>query len=180
MTIRVGSGSSAREEARKRGDDLPQNRRYDDRRNGDDRDGVHHRGFDLALELDGLFNVHGEPLENPVQDATSLAGSDHVGIQRVEHFRVLLHGVGQRRPGLDIRAHLKDDGGKGLVLFLAAEDFETLHQWQTRVDHDGELSGEHGKALGRYRLGAHLLRRRGPGVSGLGDSGHENLFAPQR
>ncbi len=41
-----------------------------------------------------------------------------------------------------------DDLGEILVFFLIAEDVQTLHERQARVDHHGELAGEHRQVLG--------------------------------
>ena len=44
----------------------------------DDRDRVDHRRLDLPLQLDGLFDVGRQPLENRVENAARLAGGNHV------------------------------------------------------------------------------------------------------
>ena len=68
-----------------------------------------------------------------------------------------------------------------LVLFLRAEDLETLHERQAGVDHHRELAREDGEVLGGDGLGRELLRRR---LGGLlldrVDLRDEDLLAPQR
>jgi hypothetical protein len=55
-------------------------------------------------------------------------------------------------PALDVAACLEDDGREILVLLLAAEDVQALHERQAGVDHHGELPREDGQALGRRLL----------------------------
>src|SRR5271156_36452 len=77
-------------------DDLPQ--QQDDDAAGDAHDGdrVDHRGLHGALELDVLFDVAGEALQNGVQNTARLTGFDHVVVERVKDLLELLHGGGKR------------------------------------------------------------------------------------
>src|SRR5205823_5680188 len=54
--------AQAGEQRRERRDDLPENDADHEYGDGDDRHRVNHRGLDLALQLDGLFDVGGQPL----------------------------------------------------------------------------------------------------------------------
>jgi hypothetical protein len=46
------------------------------------------------------------------------------------------------------------------VLFLVAQDVETLDQRQARIDHHRELAREHGQVLRRHALRLELARLR--------------------
>ena len=146
-------GAEAGEQVGEGRNDLPQNDADDDGGDDDDRDRIDHRGLDLALQLDVLLDVGREALENRVEDAARLARGNHVGEQRVEGLRMLLHRVGERRAALDVAARREDDRGEVLVLFLRAEDLEALHQRQAGVDHHRELAREDGQVLGVDALG---------------------------
>ena len=187
MTTRVGSGRSAPrpgEQAREGRDDLPQNDADDAAGDDDDRDRVDHRRLHLAGQLDGLLDVGREPLENRVEDAARLAGGDHVREQRVERLRVLSHGVSERLSAFDVGSRLEDHGREVLVLLLAAENVEALHERQPRVDHHRELPDEHRQVLGRDllpelpRLRGLLGRRLGLRL-GRRDPRHHDLLAPK-
>jgi hypothetical protein len=56
-------------------DDLPQNRADDQRGDDDDRDRIDHRGLHFALQLDVLFDVDREALENGVEDTARFAAA---------------------------------------------------------------------------------------------------------
>jgi hypothetical protein len=111
-------------------------------RDHEDRDRVDHGALELALELDRLLDVDGEPPEDGVQDAADLTGGDQVDVQLVEDLRVLAQRVregGALLDGvLDRAEHLRE----GLVLGLARQDLEALHQRQAGVDHGRQLAGE--------------------------------------
>ena len=50
------------------------------------RDRIHQRGFHGALQLDVLFDVGREALQNGVENTAGLAGFHHVHVQRIEDF----------------------------------------------------------------------------------------------
>src|SRR5262249_43535876 len=62
------------EQVCERRNDLPENDTDDQGRNHDDRDRIDHGGFDLPLQLDGLFDVGREALENRVENTVKLKG----------------------------------------------------------------------------------------------------------
>ena len=128
------------------------------------------------LELDRLLDVGGEALQDGVEDTARLAGRDHVGEEVVEGLGVLAHGVGEAGAALDVHAGLLEDLGEGLVLLLAAQDLQALHEGQTGVDHDRELAHEDGEVLGgdaAAELG------QGDLLALLLDRGDQDLVAPQ-
>ena len=147
---------------------------------GHDGDRIDHRRLDLTFELDRLLDVGRQPLENGVENAARLAGGDHVGKERVEGLRMLLHRVGQRRAAFDVGPGLQDHRREILVVFLVAEDVETLHERQAGVDHHRELPREHREVLGRRGFGLGFLRGRGGlGLRGA-NLGDEDLLAAER
>ena len=77
-------------------------------------------------------------------------GRDHVGEEVVEDLGVLAHGVGEAGAALDVHPGLLQDLREGLVLLLAAQDLEALHERQAGVDHDRELAGEDREVLGGH------------------------------
>src|ERR1700733_3781785 len=127
--------------------DLPE--QQDDDAAGDAQDGdrINHGGLHGALQLDVLFNVAGEALENGVQNTARLAGFDHVVVQRVEDLFVLLHGGGKSGASFDRAAHAIENLLESDVFLLSSENLQALHQGQTGVNHDGELAGEDGQLL---------------------------------
>jgi len=70
-------------------------------------------------------------------------GRDHVDVQVAERLGVLAQRVGERLPAFDVVYDLPRRVGQNLVLGLLGQDVEGLHQRQARVDHGGELAGEH-------------------------------------
>ncbi len=78
-----------------------------------------------------------------------LAGSHHIGKERIERVRTLGHRLGERRPGLDVEARLVDGLGQPLVRLFLGQQFQALHEWKTGINHDGELPGEDRQAPGR-------------------------------
>ena len=97
-------------------------------------------------------------------------------------LRVPLHRVGQRRAAFDVGARLQDDLREVLVLFLVAENVETLHERQAGVDHHRELAREDRQVLRRHALGLELARLRRRARLGLRrlDPRDLDLLAPQR
>ena len=65
-------------------------------RHAQDGRGIDHRSFDLGLEFHGLLDVLGQATQNGVQQASDLPGMDHVDVELIKHFRVLLQRVGER------------------------------------------------------------------------------------
>ncbi len=158
-------------------DHLPQDHEDHDARDRQDRDRVDHRALDLGLQLDVLLDVGRESLQDRVQDTAGLAGRDHVREQVVEGLRVLAHRVRQAGAALDVHAGLLQDPAEGLVLLLAAQDLQALHERQARVDHDRELAREDGE---RLRRDAAAEPRQGHLLSLLLDRGDEDLLASEQ
>ena len=74
---------------------------------------------------------------------------------------MLAHGVGHRVPGLNVKHHVAHHCRQRLVLALLGQNVQRLHQWQTGVDHRGELTRKdhdiaHTDTATRL-LGTHLL-----------------------
>src|ERR1700735_4871894 len=71
--------------------DLPQEK--NDHATGDahDRSRIDCRRLDSAFQFDVLLDVGREPLQNGVENAARLAGLDHVVVESIEDFVVLLH-----------------------------------------------------------------------------------------
>ena len=180
MTNRVGSGSSAPRPANieaKVGMTFHRMTAMTMPAIADDRDRVDHGALDLGLQLDVLLDVGREALEDGVEDTARLAGRDHVREQVVEDLGVLAHGVGEAGAALHVHAGLLEDLGEGLVLLLAAQDLEALHERQTGVDHDRELAGEDGEVLGGH---AAAELRQGDLLALLLDRRDQDLVAPQQ
>jgi hypothetical protein len=105
-----------------------------------------------------------------------LARGDHVDVELVEALRVLTHRVGEAGTALDVHPRLLQDLAEGLVLLLAAQDLEALHERQARVDHHRELASEDREVLrgnpaaelGQHELAPLLLHGR-----------DQDLVAPQ-
>ena len=111
-------------------------------------DRIDQRGLHGALQLDVLFDVGRKALQNGVENTARLARFHHVDVQRVEDLGVLPHGGGQVAPPSTEPTRAGQNLLKGLVLLLARENFQTLHQRQAGINHDGELAGEDGQFLG--------------------------------
>src|SRR5258708_22420777 len=79
-----------------------------------------------------------------------LARLDHVDVQGVKYVWRASHGGGERRAAFDLATRVDQDFLEKLVLLLASENLETLHEWKTSVDHDGELAGEDCQFLGLH------------------------------
>src|SRR5437667_110985 len=61
---------------------------------------------------------------------------------RPKSLRRTAHRGRERRASFDLRARPRQDLLKELILLLAGQNFETLDEWQTGVDHDRELTRE--------------------------------------
>ena len=68
---------------------------------GDDGHRVDQRRLDGRAQLDRLFHVDRQALQDEVENTAGLARLDHVGRQVVEDDRILAHGIGQRGPTFD-------------------------------------------------------------------------------
>ena len=88
------------------------------------------------------------------------------------------HRVSKTGSPFDVSTGLQDDPAEVLVLFLIAENLQTLHQWQTRIDHHRELPREDRQVSGRHGLDAASSRRPDP-LAHCIDSGDEDLFTAQ-
>ena len=55
---------------------------------------------------------------------------------------MLLQGVRKGSTCFNISTHLEEDLFKGGIFLLVAEDFQTLHQGKTSINHGGKLSCE--------------------------------------
>ena len=112
-----------------------------------DSDRVNQCRLDRLAQLDSLFNVGGQSLQNGVQDTAGFAGLDHVHSEVVEYFRMTTHRIRQRGAAFhgaaDVRQHLLESS----VLLVGRKDFETLNERQSGIDHDGELAEEDGQLL---------------------------------
>jgi hypothetical protein len=128
-------------------DDLPKQQDDHRRRNAEYGNGINHGRLHGPFQLDVLFDVARQALENGIENTARLAGFHHVVIERIENLLVLLHRSGQRGAALDRSTHSGEDLLEGLVLLLARENLEALHEGQARVDHHGELAGEDGQLL---------------------------------
>src|SRR5271156_5363085 len=135
-------------------DDFPQ--QQDDHAAGDahDRDRIDHRGLHGAFELDVFFDVAGEALQNGVENTARLSGFHHVVVERVEDLLKLFHGGGKSGATFDRAAHAVQNLLKGLVVLLAGENLQALHQRQTGVNHHRELAGEDAQFLGVHAAAA--------------------------
>ena len=98
----------------------------------DNRDRVNQCRLNGGAQLDRLFDVDGQALQNDVENTAGFAGLDHVGGQVVEDHRELAHGVGQRRAafnrGPDAEQRFLESG----ILLVGAENLQALHQRQVR------------------------------------------------
>src|SRR5208283_1098250 len=89
-------------------------------------------------------------LKNSVENTAGLPGFHHVAVERVKDFGVGLHGSRQCTAAFDGSPRAGQDLLKGLVFLLGREDFETLHQRETGIDHHGELPREDRELLWFY------------------------------
>ena len=153
MTIRVGSGRSTPKSIEQRHEnrnDLPQQQRDHASRDADqDRDRIDHRGLHRALQLDVLFNVGGEALQNGVENTARFSRFHHV-VRRAG--RTPCRTASSRRKASrrlrPTRAYAGQNLLEGLVFLLAGQNLQALHQRQAGVDHHRELARENGQFLG--------------------------------
>src|SRR5208337_1335650 len=116
--------------------------------------GVNQRRLDGRAQLDRLFHVDGEALQDDVENTASLAGLDHVGGQVVEDIRILAHGIGQRGTTFDGGPDPEQRFLEAGILLVGAENLQALDQWQAGVNHDGELAEEYRDILDLDLAGA--------------------------
>ena len=109
--------------------------------------GINQRRLDGGAQLDRLFHIDGQALQNDVENTAGLTRLDHVGGEVVENDRIPAHGVGQRGPAFDRGSHPEQRFLEGGILLVGAENLQALHQGQARVNHDRELAEEHGNFL---------------------------------
>src|SRR3989441_5302873 len=122
----------------------------DDHEGGDadDRHRVDHRALDLALQLGGLLDVAGQPLQDDVEDTAGLADREHVDEEIVEHPRVLLERLREGGAALDFGRDALRDVAQGLGVALLRQNREALSDRQAGVDHRGELAWIDREGLG--------------------------------
>ncbi len=87
-------------------------------------------------------------MQNDVQNTAGFAGLNHVGGEVVEDLGIELHGVGQSGAAFDRGTHAGQRLLESRVLLVGGQNFQTLHQGKTGVDHDRELPEENGDVLG--------------------------------
>ena len=122
-------------------------RGHDQHREGDNGDRVDQSRLDGRAQLDRLFHVDRQALENDVENTAGFARLDHVGGQVVEDDGIVAHGIGQRGAAFDGGPHAEQRLLKSRILLVGAENFQALHQRQAGIDHDGELAEEDGHFL---------------------------------
>jgi len=86
-------------------------------------------------------------LQDHVEDTAALTRGHEIDKQFIEYLRIFFQGIGKGGPAFDIRLHIGDDFGKGLILFLLGEEIEALDQRKTGVDHRGEDAGKNHDVL---------------------------------
>ena len=68
----------------------------------DEHGGVCHGAFDLLAHTGILFLLHGEALEDVIQDTSRLTRAYHIDKNGVEGLWMLLEGIGECHTALDI------------------------------------------------------------------------------
>src|SRR5258708_9335651 len=121
--------------------DFPEQQGDNAARDGQDAYRVDQGGLDGALQLYVLFDVGREALQNGVQNTAGLARLDHVDVQGGKYLWRASHSRRGPRAAFDLATRVDQDFLEKLVLLLASENLETLHEWKTSVDHDGALAG---------------------------------------
>ena len=156
MTICVSDGElvlgpEVLEHLLEAGDDEDEQDREHAEEDDDDDRRVHHRAAHLALQLHRLLDVDREAIEDRVEDAADLARLDEVHVEVVEDLRVAPQRVAERGALLDARLHVAEDVREDLVVGLALQDVEALHDGQAGVDHRREEAREGDDVLRRRR-----------------------------
>ncbi len=121
---------------------------------GDHRHRVDQGRLHRRAQLDGLFDVDRQALQDDVENTAGFTGFDHVGGQIIEDLGVLAHGVGQGGATFDRGAHARQRLLERWVLLVGGQNLQTLHQRQAGVDHDRELAEEDGNVLDLDLAGA--------------------------
>ncbi len=129
----------------------------------DDGDGIDQRRLHGRLQANRLLHIDRQALQNDVENTAGFARFNHVGGEVVEDVGILAHGIGQRRAAFYRGADAGQRLLEGLVFLVRRQDFQTLHQRQSGIDHDRELAEEN-----RDVLDLDLARSEG---------GHDKLFA---
>ena len=111
-------------------------------REAQDDERVDHRALHAATDLHLLLDLQGDPVQDRVENARSLAGLDHRDVEPIECVRMARHRLREQHPALDVGAHFANDEGKVLVVGLLLEDHERLDHTEPGVDHRRELSRE--------------------------------------
>src|SRR5437762_3593984 len=106
----------------------------------DDRDRVDHRALDLALQLGGLLDVAGQPLQDDVEDTSGLTDGEHVDEEIVEHLRILLERLREGGAALDFVRNAGRHRAQGLGVALLRQNRQALSDREAGVDHRGELA----------------------------------------
>ena len=117
-------------------------------------DGVRHRADDARLDPLALLEEAREPVEDLLLHAAGLAGSHHVGVERVEHAVVLGHGLGERRAGLDVLHELGTDALHRPLRQLALEHAQAARHGDACVQQRRQLAREL-----RQHAGSHAANR---------------------
>src|SRR5271157_2379308 len=152
-------------------------RAHDQAGEGDDGYRVDQRRLDGGAQLDCLFHVDRQALEDDVENTAGLARLDHVGGQVVEDGGILAHGISQRRAPFDGGPDPEQGFLKAGVLLVGAENLQALHQRQAGVNHDGKLAEEHRNFLD-FDLAA-AKRGQGKFLALLPDGARRDAFPPQ-
>jgi hypothetical protein len=97
---------------------------------------------DLALQLDRLLVVLREAVQDGVEDAADLSGLDEVRVELIEDLGVPAQRVAEGHALLDRGLHVREHDGEALIVGLALEDVEALHDGQACVDHGREETRE--------------------------------------
>src|SRR5262249_41999843 len=115
--------------------------------NRNDRDGVDQRRFHGGLQLDRLFHVGGQALQDGIENTAGFARLNHVGGEVVKDLGILPHRVGKRGSAFNAGANAGEAFLENLVFLVGGQNLQTLHQGKSGIDHHGELPEEHGQVL---------------------------------
>ena len=99
------------------------------------------------MQADGVLQVGGEPGENLREQAALLAGVHHAVVEALEGLGMLHQRRREVVAALDPRADVADDIAHDLVVRLLGQPLEGTHDGDARVNHRGELAGEHHQVL---------------------------------